>query len=179
MRIISEFIAILTLVAIAVVGAVLIYNFVGELMSKARPEVEYLKASVVGIEVVNEGSSLTLNIGTYTFTASYIYKLNVVIHNAGDEKITSLSYTTIDIDPSLDVCTSDSCDIFDPVIFTRTYTSLPQSLDPNQAVQVTFTVASKTNLLALGSSPFLIKISGYLPDGSRVVTYVGMTGEQS
>lgn len=174
MRYVSEFIALLTIVVLAVVSAVLLNNFVGGLISSSRANVKYLDASVSGIEVLHVGSPMQVQVSGSTFTASYIYRLNAVVHNAGNQKVTGLSFSTLSVDTSIKVCTSDTCDIYDPVVFLTTYSSLPTDLNPNQAVQISFTILSKRDLLSLGYSPFVIRVRGNLPDGSSVTTYISL-----
>jgi len=174
LRSVSEFIALLTIVVIAVVSSILVYVFVGNLVSTSRANVKHLEASVSNIEILYSGQPIQINIGSgSTFTASYIYRMIVVIHNAGSQRITQLSFQTFSIDQNIKVCTADSCDVYDPVAFVRTYASLPSTLDPNQTIQINFTILSKKDLLQLGGSPFVIKVQGTLPDGSAVTTYIG------
>jgi len=173
LRTVSEFIALLTIVVIAVVSSILVYVFVGNLFSTSRANVKYLEASVSSIEIIYSGQPIKITTDMGIFTTSYIYKVTVVIHNVGRQKITMLRFQTLSIDPSIKVCTSDSCDVYDPVEFMGGYVRLPDKLDPNQAVQISFTILSKKNLLQLGRSPFVIKVQGSLPDGSTVTTYIG------
>lgn len=178
-RCLSEFIAILAIVAIAIVSTIIFYNFAGTMLSRMHPEIEYLEASVVGVEVVHAGTELAIDIDGTSYKAYYVYKVTVTLHNVGSQSIQDLSYTTIDIDDSLDTCTSDTCEIYDPVVFTKRYTNLPSQLEPNQAVQVSFTVLSKVDLLKLGYSPFIIKVEGSLPDGNKCKIYIGLFGEST
>jgi len=174
LRVISEFIALLMIVVIAVVSSVLLYTFVGGMISSSRATVKYLEASVSSIEVLHSGSQTY--IPDVDYTASYIYKVTVAIHNAGNTKITGITYTTIPT-YTLSVCSNRNCNVYDPVAFTTKYVSLPTMLEPNQVATVSFTVLSNVDLLSFGYTPFVIKISGMLPDGSIVTTYVNLFGK--
>jgi len=174
LRSVSEFIALLTILVIAVVSAVIAYSFIGGLISASRANVKHLEISVSSVEILHSGQSIQVDVGGSTFTALYIYRLTVVLQNAGNQRISGLSYQTLTINQNIKVCTSDTCDIYDPVTFTRSHTDLPSVLNPNQVAQVQFTILSKRDLLQLGYSPFVIKVQGSLPDGSTVTAYIGL-----
>ena len=174
-RVVSEFIAALTVLAVAVACAIVFYCAVGELLSRSKPRIEYLEATVAGVEVVHTGGRLEVEVGGGVFTAYYVYRVTVILYNAGNQYISNLEFSTVDVGEG-DVCTSDTCRIYDPVAFAEAYTGLPRGLEPNQAVKVVFTVLSKTNLLRLGEAPFLIRVSGRLPDGGECTTYISLFG---
>jgi len=171
---VSEFIAILTILVVAVVGVMLAYSFVGGLISTSRANIKYLDASVSNIETLYRGGTIQVDVGGSTFTASYIYRVTVTLHNVGAQKIINLSFQTISVNNNIRICASDLCDIYDPVTFARRYTDLPTELNPNQIVQVNFVILSKVDLLNAGTVPFLIKVQGYAPDGSPLAVYVGL-----
>ena len=176
LRGISEFIALLVVIAVAVAVTVAVISFLSTSIAKHSPRLRYLEASVAGIEVLREGADTVVEFGTSSFTARYIYQVTIIVHNAGTETISNLQYRVIDVDQNIDTCTSDQCEIYDPIVFTTRYTRLPSSLLPNSASSITITVLSKVDLLRLGYSPFVIEITGTLPDGSRVSAEVAPFG---
>lgn len=175
---ISEFIAILIVVMIAIVSVILFQNFIGATISRAQPKIEYLEASTSGIEVLYSGPGLEIedSDGEKIFTANYIYKVTVILNNAGDQPIVDIEYKTISVDEDISVCKRRYCDIYDPVEFTSKYTELPKVLAPNQATTISFVILSKVNLLELDDSPFIIKIYGKTPSGDTCKVYVNPLG---
>lgn len=176
-RSISEFIAVLVIVAIAVVGVAVVYNLAGTLLSRMQPKIKYLEAYVTGIEVVHSGSEVPVEVSGGTFRARYIYRVSIVLHNVGNQPISYLTYASIPVCDTISTCRHIDCDIYDPVRFTENHVVLPRRLEPNQAVRLVFIVLSKVDLLELGYSPFVIGVAGVLPDGSRCTVYVSVFGE--
>lgn len=173
---ISEFVALLVIIVIALVSAIIYFAFVGGVLGSLSPKVRYLEASTAGTEVIYAGAPTKIDVGGSLFTASYIYRLNVILHNAGNQPIRYLSFQTVTVSDKITVCWSDSCTVYDPVLYTETFTSLPTEIGPNQVIKLSFVVLSKKDLLATGSSPFVIKVTGTLPDGSTITAYAPFSG---
>lgn len=174
---ISEFIAILVILVVSIAVAVFVYDYVGKIMSSSKPGVKSLEASVVGIEVLHQGTPIRVSVSPSTyFTASYVYKFTVVIYNPGNQRISWLSYTVVSLDQSITIGSSDSNTVYDPVTYANQFLTLPSDVPPNQATTLTFTVLSKVDLLSRPTAPFAILISGQLPDGSTVTASVTFRG---
>lgn len=182
MRSISEFIAALILIVITVVTTIFLYGYVGRTMLATRPSVRYLEASVVSVDVLYQGPPIAVQVSQsqQTFTASYIYKLTVVLRNSGSQMVQGLAYKVVQTDQSITVCTSDSCTVYDPLAYYSENlvggSYLYHEIMPNEVITFTFVVLSKVDLLSRSTTPFVIEISGQLPDGTLVSTSFSLKG---
>lgn len=173
---VSEFLAVLMIVIASIVASILFILFFNSLMTYSSPSLGLIESSVVDLEVLHSGAPTTVQVGTTSFTANHIYRVEVMIHNVGNQQISNMYFQTVTVktQPQLTVCTSNSCDVYDPVVFASTYTNLPNSLGPNQVVKVSFIVLSKADLISTSQFPFVIKITGVTPNGRTVVTYINI-----
>jgi len=167
---VSELVALLIVVVVGIATTLVYFQFVGGLFGSLSPKVKQLDVSALEVEVMQKGTYTYIE--GISFGASYIYRWTVAIHNVGTEPIT-LGYRFIKPrESALTICTSNSCDVYDPYALASTYTQLPSNLAPNQIVQVSFVILSKRDLLSLGYTPFILEITGSAPDGSAVKAYV-------
>lgn len=166
-RSVSEFIALLTVITISLVAVFLFVSFFSGFLGSFTPKTQYLKVTVSTIEVLHSGSSISLPIGSTTFTASYVYRVTLVLHNAGTEPAVSLQYSVRSLNPSLvSVGTDNSADVYDPVSLANAYGfSFPDSLAQNQAVSFALVVPSKKDLTLQYQNVLVLVVRGSFPSG--------------
>uniref|UniRef100_A0A7C4GYT9 Uncharacterized protein n=1 Tax=Ignisphaera aggregans TaxID=334771 RepID=A0A7C4GYT9_9CREN len=146
MKTVSEFVAILVMITISLVSVFLFTTFFSNFIYLFAPKPRYLKVSVSSIEVLYSGPPIS--VGSTNFTASYIYKANIVLHNYGTDNIINLWYSVYSLDPSLiSIGTNDTADVYDPIILANTgLHRLPDSLNQNEAKVISLVIMSKKDL---------------------------------
>ncbi|MEM1693958.1 MAG: hypothetical protein QXU08_09730 [Ignisphaera sp.] len=166
MRTVSEFISLFTVVAISIVAVLLFTTFFSNFLGSFTPKTRYLKLTVSSVEVLHSGTSTTLSIGSTTFNASYIYRVTLVLHNAGTEPVI-LQYSVHSLSPSVvSVGTSDSFDVYDPISLANIYSYLlPDTIAQNQAVSFSLVVPSKKDLATQYRDVLVLVVRGRYPSG--------------
>ncbi|MEM3964331.1 MAG: hypothetical protein QW584_01215 [Thermofilaceae archaeon] len=175
-RSVSEFIALLTVITISLVAVFLFTSFFSGFLGSFTPRTQYLKVTVSSVEVLHSGSSISVSIGSTTFTASYVYRVTLVLHNAGTEPAVALQYSVRSLNPSLvRVGTNDSVDVYDPVSLAIVWGySLPESLDRNQAASFTLVVLSKKDLTLQFYNVLVLVVRGSFPSGETQEAQVAL-----
>ncbi|MEM4584001.1 MAG: hypothetical protein QXV28_07035 [Ignisphaera sp.] len=162
-RSVSEFIALLIVITISLVAVFFFSSFFNSFLNSFTPRTQHLKLSVSSVEVLHSGTSISIPIGSTSFTASYIYRVSFVLHNAGTEPVITLQYSVYSLNPSLvSVGINNNVDVYDPISLANTWTfsPLPDSLDRNQAKAFTLLVLSKKDLTNQLYNVLVLRVRG-------------------
>lgn len=178
MRSVSEFIALLMIITLSLIATFIYTSFFGGFLGSITPRVHHLKLSVSSVEPIHTGSATTLSIGGVNFTANYIYRVTMVLYNAGTEPILTLQYSVRSLNPSvLSVGTSNAVDVYDPISLATFYGyQLPSSIQQNQAIAISLVIPSKKDLLTTQNAVLLFVVRGTLPSGESQETQVTLFG---
>jgi hypothetical protein len=167
-----EYIGVLVVVTAVIAASLIYYTYASKLVSR-EPEVKSLDARVASVTPVSSGAKAVYITSPISpdFNANYIYRVTITIFNSGSVGVHNLNYQVVDLDPNdgVSICTSDSCQIYDPIALAQMYTTLPTEVPPNGVVSLDLTVLSKVEIR--GHAYFAIKITGVTDDGVTVSDY--------
>ncbi|MEM1694351.1 MAG: hypothetical protein QXL19_08840 [Ignisphaera sp.] len=166
MKTVSEFIAILIIITISLVSVFLFTTFFSNFIYLFTPKPRYLKVSVSSIEVLYSGSPISVSIDSTNFTASYIYKVNIMIHNYDIDNTINLWYSVYSLDPLISIGTDDTADVYDPITLANTgLYKLPDFLNQNEAKVFSLVIISKKDLA--NNNVLILTVRGIYSNGEK------------
>lgn len=161
-RCVSELVGVAVLIGVVVASFASFSTYYMTTLGSVQPRLRNFRAYIAQTEVIVNNT--LIREPTRNFTANYLYRVVFVIHNAGTEEITSISYSVISLRSNVvSVGTSDTNDVLDPLVVSGVP---PASLKPNAILTFTLVVFSKKNLLSPDFSVLALRIVGTYGDGA-------------